>query len=375
MNSRNSHKFLGIFLLVLLCTCQQLVAQNVPLVLVKSKLVERTTELPGELFAFQTVQLHAKVTGYVEKVYVDRGSFVKQGQLLVDLSAPEMMAHIAEAHSQLTGAESDQAQAEAQLGAAESTLERTREASKTPGAIAGNDLVRAEKQRDAATSLVTSRQRAVEALNANLKSMQELASYLKVRAPFDGVITTRYLHAGALVGPGSDTPLLQLDQISHLRLTVAVPEADAAGIMKRGRVDFKVAAYPDRTFSGIIARPAYALDMKTRTMPVELDVMNSQNLLAPGMYSSVLWPAERLQPSLLVPPSSIVTTTERVFVIRNNAGHAQWVNVRRGSTLGDLVEVYGNLKPGDEILQHGTDEIRDGYSLKSRQDSNDSAGR
>ena len=100
-------------------------------------------------------------------------------------------------------------------------------------------------------------------------------------------------------------------------------------------------AFPDRTFSGVIARPAYALDMKTRTMPVELDVSNPQRLLAPGMYPSVLWPVERSGTSLLVPPTSIVTTTERVFVIRNNNGRAQWVDVRRGPTVGNLVEVYG----------------------------------
>jgi len=200
----------------------------------------------------------------------------------------------------------------------------------------------------------------VESLKSNLKSLVDLASYLRVMAPFDGVITTRYVHPGALVGPGADTPLLQLDQISHLRLTVAVPEADAAGIVKGSRVDFKVPAYPDRTFSGLVARPAYALDMKTRTMPVELDVKNSQDLLAPGMYPSVLWPVERSRSSLLVPSTSIVTTTERVFIIRNNNGRAQWVNVRTGPTAGNLVEVYGDLKPGDEIVQRGTDEIRDG---------------
>jgi RND family efflux transporter MFP subunit len=138
-----------------------------------------------------------------------------------------------------------------------------------------------------------------------------------VTAPFDGVITTRYVHPGALVGPGADVPLLQLDQISRLRLAVAVPEAVVAGLVQGAPVDFKVPAYPDRTFSGIIAWRAYALDMKTRTMPVELDVSNPQRLLAPGMYPSVLWPVERSRASLLVPPTSVVTTTERVFVIRD----------------------------------------------------------
>jgi RND family efflux transporter MFP subunit len=364
MNSRSSAKLLAISLLALLAACEVALAQKVKFVRVISRRVARTRELPGEFYPFLSVQLHAKVPSYVEKVYVDRGSFVKRGELLVQLSAPEMMAHIAQAQAQLTSAESDEAQAQAQLVAAQSTYTRTQEAAKTPGAVAPNDIVLAQAQTDAAQSLVHSRQRTVEALRSNLKSLQDLASYLRVTAPFDGVISTRFVHPGALVGPGTDVPLLQLDQISHLRLAVAVPEADIAGMVKGARVDFKVPAYPDRTFSGVIARPAYALDMKTRTMPVELDVMNPQRLIAPGMYPSVLWPVERPRASLLVPSTSIVSTTERVFVIRNNNGHAQWVDVRRGPASGNLVEVYGDLKPGEEIVQRGTDEIRDGTALQ-----------
>jgi RND family efflux transporter MFP subunit len=231
--------------------------------------------------------------------------------------------------------------------------------------VAENDLVQAKQQTETAQALVRSRQRTVEAMKSNLKSQQELAAYLRVTAPFDGVISTRYVHPGALVGPGADAPLLQLDQISHLRLAIAVPESDIAGLVKGLRVEFKVPAYPDRTFSGVIARPAYALDMKTRTMPVELDVPNPQRLLAPGMYPSVLWPVERSRASVLVPSTSVVTTTERVFVIRDDGGRAQWVSVRKGPTVGNLVEVEGNLNPNDEVVEHATDEIRDGSELRS----------
>jgi RND family efflux transporter MFP subunit len=363
MNSRNTPKFIAAISALLLAQ-SPVAAQSVKFVKVISKKVARTSELPGEFYPFLSVQLHAKVASYVEKVLVDRGSFVKEGELLVHLSAPEMMARIAQAQAQLTSAESDEAQAEAQLAAAQSTYSRIQEASKTPGAVAENDIVQAKQQTEAAQALVLSRQRTVTSFKSNLKSQEDLAAYLSVTAPFDGVISTRYVHPGALVGPGSDVPLLQLDQISHLRLAVAVPESDIAGLVKGTKVDFKVPAYPDRTFSGVIARPAYALDMKTRTMPVELDVANSQRLLAPGMYPSVLWPVERSGTSLLVPATSIVTTTERVFVIRNKNGHAEWVDVRRGPTAGNLVEISGELKPGDEIVERGTDEIRDGVELK-----------
>lgn len=362
MKSRRSRSIYG-SLLLLFAASDGTLAQKTQLVPVTSKRIQRTIELPGEFYPFLTVQLHAKVAGYVEKVYVDRGSSVRLGELLVQLSAPEMTAYIAQAKAQLTSAESDESLAEAQLTAAGSTYAKLQEAAKTAGAVAPNDIVQAKQQVEAAQALVRSRQRTVESFRENLKALQELAAYLRVTAPFDGVISTRYVHPGALVGPGNDLPLLELDQISHLRLAIAVPEADIAGIVKGARVDFKVPAYPDRTFSGVVARPAYVLDTKTRTMPVELDVLNPQHLLVPGMYPSVLWPVERARASLLVPPTSVVTTTERVFVIRNENGHAHWVDIRRGAAAGNLVEVYGELKPGDEVVQYGTDEIRDGSRL------------
>ena len=365
MNSPNHRKFAAALLLLLFGVFAPLEGQEIEFAKVTAKRVERTTELPGEFYPFLSVQLHAKVPGYVEKLYVDRASFVRQGELLVQLSAPEMMARITQAEAQLTSAEADEAQAEAQFAAAQSTFKRTEEAAKTAGAVAPNDIVQAKQQAEAAQSLILSRQRTVESMKGNLKSIQELAAYLRVTAPFDGVITTRFVHPGALVGPGADVPLLQLDEISHLRLAIAVPESDVAGIVKGAHVEFTVAAFPGRTFSGVVARPAYALDMKTRTMPVELDVMNTKRLLAPGMYPSVLWPIEHSRASLLVPPTSIVTTTERVFVIRKENGRARWVDVRKGSTVGNLVEVEGDLKPGDEIVQRGTDEIRDGTKLQA----------
>jgi RND family efflux transporter MFP subunit len=349
---------------LLVCAGEFGSAQRVTLAKVVSKRVVRTTELPGEFYPFLSVELHAKVASYVDKVLVDRGSVVRQGELLIQLTAPELEARITQAQAQVTSAESDTTQAGAQLAAAQSNYEKLQEAAKTPGAVAENDLIQAKQQADAAQAVVQSRQRTVDSLKANLKSQQELAAYLRVTAPFDGVITTRYIHPGALVGPGSDVPLLQLDQISRLRLAVAVPEADVAGIEKGVRVDFKVPAHPDRTFSGVIARPARALDVKTRTMPVELDVRNTEGLLAPGMYPSVLWPAESSRAMLLVPATSIVTTTERVFVIRDDNGRAEWVNVHKGPTIGNLVEVQGDLKPGDQIVDHATDEIREGSELK-----------
>ena len=185
-----------------------------------------------------------------------------------------------------------------------------------------------------------------------------------ITAPFDGVITERLVHPGALVGPGADPVLLVLEQLSHLRLVAAVPEEDIGGIVNGARVEFKVPAYPDRMFWGTVARPAHALDAKTRTMPVELDVANRDGALSPGMYPTVKWPVRRARPALLVPRTAVVTTSERTFVIRNNNGRAEWINVAKGVPDGELIEVTGSLRPGDKVVKRATDEIREGAPLK-----------
>lgn len=339
-------------------------AQTGELAPVVSKPVSRTVELPGEFLPFLSVSLHAKVPSYVDRVLVDRGSIVKQGDLLAEMSAPEMTAQIAEAQSRVQAAEADRLQAEAQLAATQSTYDRTKQAAETPGAIAGNELIQAEKQVDAAKALLNSRLQANRAAESAVRALQDLQGYLKITAPFDGVVTDRLVHPGALVGPGNDIALLVIQQVSHLRLVVPVPEEDVSGVVNGASVAFQVPAWPERNYSGTVARISHALDQKTRTMPIELDVMNRDGSLAPGMYPTVKWPVRRARPSLFVPKTSVVTTTERTFVIRNQNGHAEWVDVKKGVTEGDLVEVIGNLKPGDSVLRRATDEIRDGMPIQ-----------
>jgi RND family efflux transporter MFP subunit len=313
------------------------------------------------MLPFLSVSLHAKIPGYVERVLVDRGSPVKRGDLLIEMTAPEMKAQIAEAESKVQAAESDRFQAEAQLAAAQSTRDRLKKAAETPGAIAGNELIQAEKQVEAAEALVRSREQASHAAQAAVQSQKDLEAYLRITAPFEGFVTDRMVHPGALAGP--DSPLLVVQQVSHLRLVVPVPEEDVGGIMRGGSVAFRVPAYPERTYSGTVARISHMLDPKTRTMPVELDVVNRDGSLAPGMYPSVKWPVRRERPALYVPKTSVVTTTERTFVIRDQNGHAEWVDVRKGASEDNLVEVMGNLRPGDRVMRLGTDELREGAAI------------
>lgn len=192
----------------------------------------------------------------------------------------------------------------------------------------------------------------------------EERSSRRITAPFDGVVTDRLVHPGALVGPGGDPVLLVIQEVSHLRLVVAVPEENTGGIVRGARVEFRVPAYAERTYSGSVARVSHALDRKTRTMAVELDVFNRDGSLSPGMYPSIMWPIHRSRPSLLVPKTSVVTTTERTFVIRSQNGRAEWVNVVKGILDGDLIEVSGNLQAGDMVVRRATDEIREGKPIQ-----------
>jgi multidrug efflux pump subunit AcrA (membrane-fusion protein) len=361
---------------------------------VVSKPVSRTITLPGEIQPFLNVALHSRVAGYVDRVLVDRGSAVKAGDLLIELSAPEMKAQIAEAESKVQVAEGDRLQAEAKLASLGSTLasleatlastqatyDRLKVASQTPGAISGNELEIAlrsvEAQRasvEAQRGSIQAQRASIEAIRngkaateATLRAVKEMEGYLRVTAPFTGVVTERIVHPGALVGPGSNAPLLVLQQISHLRVTVAIPEENVGAIAKGATVPFQVPAYPERNYSGTVARRAQSLDTKTRTMAVELDVMNPDQSLAPGMYATVKWPVRSAAPALYVPKTSVVTTTERTFVIREKNGKAEWVNVKKGAADGDLIEVIGPLQAGDKIAAKANDELREGAPFQSK---------
>lgn len=341
--------------------------QSVEAVRVISRSVERMLVLPGEISSYLAVDLRARVNGFVDKVNVDRGSIVKEGQTLVTLVAPELAAQVTEAENKVRAAESQISEAQARLLADQSTYERLKAAAATPGAVAANELVAAQQAMEADRAHVQSFEDSLRGARAAVQAVKDLEAYLTLSAPFDGIITERMVHPGALVGPGAGPILLRLEQNSRLRLVVAVPEADVGGTVKGARVPFTVPAYPGETFSGVVARVAHSLDPKTRTMPVELDVPNPNLRVAPGMYAQVQWPVRTGRAALLVPATSIVTTNERQFVIRIRDGIAEWVNVKRGATVGDLVEVLGPLHAGDLIVRRGTDELREGTRVQPRE--------
>lgn len=329
-----------------------------------------TLSLPGELTAYQSVAIHARVNGFVKAVSADRGSRVRAGDILATLEAPELVAQRAEAQSKLQAAEGQLAAARARAESDRGTFEKLKAASATPGVVAGNDVLVSGKTADASQSQVASAEQSVEAARQALNAVREIEGYLRVTAPFSGVVTERNVHPGALVGPSSatsDAPLFRVIDDSRLRLVVPVPEAYTSELKAGTSIPFAVAAYPGQSFAGTVARIAQAVDVATRTMAVELDVTNMRSQLAPGTFATVRWPVRRSGPSLFVPSGSVASTTDRTFVIRVRGGKIEWVDVRTGLTSGALIEVFGDLKAGDEIAGRGTDELQPGTDVQPRQ--------
>ena len=322
--------------------------------------------MPGELEPYETVAIFPKVTGFVKTIRVDRGSRVRAGEVMALLEAPELLSQRAEAEAKVQAAEAQSAAVRSKADADTSTFEKLNAAAATPGVVAGNDLVLAQKSVEAARSQMAAAQKNVDAARQALNSVTQMDEYLKVTAPFDGVVTERNVHPGALVGPnsgaGASVPLLRLVNRNRLRLVVPVAETYIAGVTEGVETPFTVPAYPGQTFTGKIARIAHAVDVKTRTMAVEIDVPNADGRLAPGTFCQVRWPVRRPAPSLLVPSGSIASTTGRTFVVRN--GRTDWVDVTTGLAAGSLVEVFGDLQAGDEVAARGTDEMRPGTAVR-----------
>lgn len=311
-------------------------------------------KIPGELMAFQQVDIYAKVSSFIKKLYVDVGSEVSMGQLLAVMEAPEL-------NSQLSGAESRLHVQEAIYTASKANYDRLLETSKTPGTISPNDLDQATAKKNADFAQLA-------AASAAYKEIAETKKYLEIRAPFTGIITTRNVNTGAIVGPagkGSELPLFTLQEQKKLRLIISVPEAVTSYLSKQVPVTFTVKGLPNEKFTGNINRMAGALDLKLRSERVEMDITNIDKRLLPGMVAEVSLPASTSDSTFIIPKTAIVNSTERIFVIRLSNGKAVWVAVKNGREADDKVEIYGNLAAGDSLVTTASEEIRDGSFIKT----------
>lgn len=342
-------------------------ARTVPVGQVVAQQLATELRLPAELQPYETVAAYSKVPGFVEWIGVDRGSHVSTGQLMVRLSAPELVSQRAEGASKLQSAESQLLSAQAKQAADQSTYEKLEAASHTPGVVAGNDLILAQKTTQADEAQVQALQANAQAARQALGAIIETEKYLRITAPFTGVVTERNVHPGAFVGPNQQMPMLRIQTLSRLRLIVPVPEAYTPGISEGAKVSFTVSSFPDESFTGVVVRISHSVDEKTRTMPVELDVSNSSGRLSPGTFSEVRWPIRRPKPSLFVPSSAIASNLERTFVVRIRDGKAEWVDVRPGRTTEKLTEVFGDLHENDQVVLRATDELQPGTQVVAQE--------
>ncbi len=264
-------------------------------------------KIPGELIAYQQVDLYAKENSFVKKLFVDIGSEVKEGELLVTLEAPEL-------GSQLAGAQAAVRSREAIYLASNANYDRLLETSKTAGTISPSDLEQAAARKNSDFAQF-------EAAKDAYKQVSEMQSYLQIRAPFSGMITARNINPGAYVGPsgkGSDLPLFILQEQKRLRLVISVPEAYTGFLNQKNEVSFSVRSQPDREFKAVIKRLSGSIDNRLRSQRVEMDVINNDKKLLPGMVAEVNLPLPSQDSTFVVPKSAVVNSTESVFVIRVN---------------------------------------------------------
>ena len=314
--------------------------------------ITASMKIPGELISFRDVDLYAKVNSFVKQLYVDVGSEVKEGQLLALMEAPEII-------SQLTAARSRVESLNATYTASKANYERLLETSKTPGTISQNDLEQALGKKNADYAQL-------EAAQSAQKEIAEMQSYLEIRAPFSGIISARNVNLGAYVGPsgkGSEFPMLTLNEQKRLRLVVYVPEAYTSYLRENDEVRFTVKAYPNEQFVARIKRQAGALDKKLRSQHIEMDVINENKKLLPGMIAEVGFSLSTTGNSWVVPSSAVVDSNEKVFVIRVRDKKAEWVEVKKGMEASGQTEIFGPLHEGDQLVRVASEEVRDGAEI------------
>ena len=322
-------------------------AKSYKLGTIVSRKISSSVKLPGELKPFEEVKIYPKVNGFVKEVLVDRGSKVHKGEVMITLEAPEI-------EQQLLAAKAKYQQAEESFHTSKSKYDRLLLASKTEGAVSAFDLesIKSKTNEDEALA---------NAEKSNVSALESLAGYLTITAPFDGVISERNIHPGALVGPNAkaEMPLLKLEQENKLRLVVYIPETFANKINYDAKVSFTLTSLPDKNFEGTINRSAGALNTNLRAEAVEIDVQGNNNIIKSGMYAEVTVPLSSDASSFVVPSTAIITSTERKYIIAIENQKTKLLDVREGISKNDSTEIFGNLKSDEKIIINGNNEIKE----------------
>ena len=348
--------------------------------------IRSSITLSGAFRPYQEVDVHAKVAGYIRRIYVDVGDKVKEGQNLAILEVPELSAQVAggqadtrRSEDAIRRAEHDVQRAESAHTASHAAYARLKQASEArPGLIAEQELddslahdQEAEAQVGSARAALAEAQSQLSVARANLDRYASLEAYSRITAPFGGVVTKRYADTGALIqaGTASDTqsmPVVRLAEWSRLRLVVPVPESAVPDLRLGQAIDVVVPAL-GRTIKGKVARFADALNEETRTMHTEIDVENPDGTLVEGMYAETTLVLHQKDSVLTVPIQAVKRngTNGSVFVVDKSGAVGQRV-ITLGVDSEARIEVLSGLSDGDQVIVGNLNAVQAGQHVRSK---------
>jgi RND family efflux transporter MFP subunit len=358
----------------------------VAVVLAKRRPVVNSLTLSGAFRPYQQVDVHAKVAGFIRKIYVDVGDHVKAGQVLAILEVPELSAQVAGAKAEIQRYQDAIRRSESEIQRAESThaayhaaYSRLKRASESrPGLIAEQELDDSmAKDKETAAQIESARAALAESQSqlvsarTDLDRLSALEAYSHITAPFAGVVSKRYADTGTLIQAGTSSstqalPVVQLAEWSALRLVVPVPESAVPQIHLGSVVQVRVGAL-NRTFEGRVARFADALDSQTRTMETEIDVENRDGTLVGGMYAETNLILSDRKTVLTVPIQAVQREESgaSVFMV-DREGRVQERPVKLGAEGNDLVEILSGLSEGDQVVIGNRSELLPGEKVNPK---------
>ena len=365
----------------------------VAVALAKRRPVVNSLSLSGAFRPYQQVDVHAKVAGFIRKIYVDVGDHVKAGQVLAILEVPELSAQVAGAKADIRRYEDAVRRSQSEIERTESThtayhaaYSRLKQASESrPGLIAAQELDDSmAKDKETAAQIESARAALAEsesqlvAARTDLDRLSALEAYSHITAPFAGVVTKRYADTGALIqaGTASETqsmPVVQLAEWSKLRLVVPVPESAVPQLQLGSAVQVHVSAM-NRDFEGRVARFADALNDETRTMHTEIDVQNSDGTLKEGMYAEAKIILKQQNDALTIPIQALERNSSGGTVLIVDAeGRVEERQVKLGAESSDRVEILAGLAENDRVVIGNRGEFRTGEKVRPKP-VNESAG-
>ena len=310
--------------------------------------------LPGNVQAFTETPIYSRTDGYLKKWYFDIGAHVRRGQLLAEIETPEIDQQLQQSRAEL-----ERIQANMELAGVTSNRWQS---------LLAKHAV-SQQEADQAKSNYIAAQAAVDASKANVRRLEQLQSYERIIAPFDGIITARNTDTGDLIqaGSGSNSPreLFHLAAVGKLRVYVAVPEVYADSLHDGDTVNLTQDSSPALKVPGKIVRNANAIDHATRTLNVEVDVDNSKNVLRPGAYVFVHFGLPAEVHTVTVPSNTLLFRSEglRVGVVRDN--RVQLVPVTIGQDYGSTVQVVSGLTPSDQVIVDPSDSLASGVEVRA----------